>query len=147
MSLRGVLPYRSNTIFPCSGIRVIKIYHSIQKMSMQRPRKSLFAQIVTLICANRVYPIGTFLKAGSRCCDGVSTTLIIARLAALDGTSTLPRTSFLSWPLITSSFSCTIFSDMVYRLLSECYQRLKKIEFSDNKAYTPRFTQIGGCLV
>ena len=33
--------------------------------------------------------------------------------------STLPRTNSLSWPLITSSFSCTIFSDMVYRLLSE----------------------------
>ena len=33
------------------------------------------------ICANRVYPIGTFLKAGSRCCDGVRTTLIIVRLA------------------------------------------------------------------
>ena len=49
---------------------------------MQRPRKSLFAQIVTLICANRVYPIGTFLKAGSRCCDVVRTTLIIARLAS-----------------------------------------------------------------
>ena len=37
----------------------------------------MFAQIVTLICANRVYPIGTFLKAGSRCCDRVRTTLII----------------------------------------------------------------------
>ena len=33
--------------------------------------------------------------------------------------STLPRTNSLSCPLITSSFSCTIFSDMVYRLLSE----------------------------
>ena len=49
---------------------------------MQRPRKSLFAQIVTLICANRVYPIGTFLKAGSRCCDRIRTTLIIARLVS-----------------------------------------------------------------
>ena len=33
--------------------------------------------------------------------------------------STLPRTNSLSCPLIISSFSCTIFSDMVYRLLSE----------------------------
>ena len=36
----------------------------------------------SLICSNRVYPIGTFLKAGSRCCDGVRTTLIIARLVS-----------------------------------------------------------------
>ena len=33
--------------------------------------------------------------------------------------STLPRTSSLSWPLITSSFRCTSFSDMVCCLLSE----------------------------
>ena len=31
----------------------------------------------------------------------------------------LPRTNSLSCPLITSSFSCTIFSDMVCCLLSE----------------------------
>ena len=31
----------------------------------------------------------------------------------------LLKSSEVSWPLITSSFSCTIFSDMVYRLLSE----------------------------
>ena len=33
--------------------------------------------------------------------------------------STLPRTNSLIWPLITSSFSCTIFSDIVCLLLSE----------------------------
>ena len=32
--------------------------------------------------------------------------------------STLPRTNSLIWPLITSSFSCTIFSDIVCCLLS-----------------------------
>ena len=31
----------------------------------------------------------------------------------------LPRTNSLIWPLTTSSFSCTIFSDMVCSLLSE----------------------------
>lgn len=36
----------------------------------------------SLICSNRVYPIGTFLKAGSRCCEGVRTTLIIAWLVS-----------------------------------------------------------------
>ena len=39
--------------------------------------------------------------------------------------STLPRTSSLSWPLITSSFSCTIFSDMVCCLLSDGVSRLR----------------------
>lgn len=51
----------------------------------------MFAQIVTLICANRVYPIGTFLKAGSRCCDGVRTTLIVAHLAAAQAAIKNPR--------------------------------------------------------
>ena len=36
----------------------------------------------SLICSNRVYPNGMFLKPSSRCCDGVRTTLTIARLAA-----------------------------------------------------------------
>ena len=35
------------------------------------------------------------------------------------GFSTLPRTNSLIWPLIASSFSCTIFSDIVCCLLSE----------------------------
>ena len=35
------------------------------------------------------------------------------------GASTLPRTSSLIWPIIISLFNCTIFSDMVCRLLSE----------------------------
>lgn len=33
--------------------------------------------------------------------------------------STLPRTNSFNCPLVTSSFSCTIFSDMVFCLLSE----------------------------
>ena len=44
----------------------------------------------SLICSNRVYPIGTFLKAGSRCCDSVRTTLIIARLASAQAEQLLP---------------------------------------------------------
>ena len=39
-------------------------------------------------------------------------------LQIINISSTLPRTSSLSYPLITSSFSCTIFSDMVCCLLS-----------------------------
>ena len=45
----------------------------------------------SLICSNRVYPIGTFLKAGSRCCDGVRTTLIVAHLAAAQAAIKNPR--------------------------------------------------------
>ena len=42
-----------------------------------------------------------------------------ASSSSLRVSSTLPRTNSLSCPLITSSFSCTIFSDMVCCLLSE----------------------------
>ena len=42
-----------------------------------------------------------------------------ASSSSLSVSSTLPRTSSFSSPLITSSFSCTIFSDMVCSLLSE----------------------------
>ena len=44
-----------------------------------------------------------------------------ARYILMGASSTLQQTGPLICPLITYSFSCTIFSDMVYRLLSEWY--------------------------
>lgn len=41
-----------------------------------------------------------------------------ARYISMSASSTLLRTNSLIWPLITSSFSCTIFSDIVCCLLS-----------------------------
>jgi hypothetical protein len=46
--------------------------------------------------------------------------------------STLPRTNSLICPLITSSFSCTIFSDMVCLLLQNGLLRLHS-----NRVYKP----------
>ena len=44
-----------------------------------------------------------------------------ARYILMGASSTLQQTGPLICPLVTYSFSCTIFSDMVYRLFSEWY--------------------------
>lgn len=56
------------------------------------------------------------LIAGRLCRDSASFFSSSFRVS-----STLPRTNSLIWPLITSSFSYTIFSDIVCCLLSEWY--------------------------
>ena len=73
---------------------------------------------VILFMANRVTPAFRF------CLSNLTLTQVTPirssfYLSHIIVTPTLPRTSSLSWLLITSSFSCTIFSDMVCCLLSE----------------------------
>ena len=81
--------------------------------------KDVLADIETIDYAIvKGVPLAVYLKQNDRVSSDIDFSASCSN-SSFSVSSTLPRTNSLIWPLITSSFSCTIFSDMVYRLLSE----------------------------